>query len=134
MPTALLSGLLFLAAQAAGAGTGAGAQAPMVLACNIPRVSATAGAPPERLFRIAPGSLQEWDVRQQKFGANFCLDFPCVRSPKALEGTVSSASVAYTIGIDSGTGAAYWRVKGASGFKPTEGTCRVVPAPTPRAP
>ncbi|HEX4709365.1 hypothetical protein [Phenylobacterium sp.] len=130
MHTALLNALLLMAAQAAETG----AQPPIVLACNLPTSPATVAAaatPAERVFRIAPGSLQEWDVEQQRFGQNLCEAYACARSPTRAEASVSSATVSFTVGVEYSTRTAYWRVLGASGLKTTEGSCRIVPAPTP---
>ena len=135
MHSALLNALLFMAAQAAQTG----GQPPVVLACDIPAspdpMKATGAAHhAERVFRIAPGSLQEWGPQEQKFGRNLCQAYTCTRSPTRTEGSLSSATVAYTVGIEYSTGAAYWRVVGASGLKTKGGACRVVPAPTPSGP
>jgi hypothetical protein len=50
-----------------------------------------------------------------------------MKSADRAEGTISSASVAYTIGVAGGQG--YWRVLGASGGGPRSGSCRVVTEP-----
>jgi hypothetical protein len=46
-----------------------------------------------------------------------------------MEGAIGSASVSYTIGIESGTKEGYWRAVGASGMAQNKGVCRVVPEP-----
>ena len=105
------------------------AQKPLVLACNIP-ANTIAGVPATgdgRLFRIGPGSLQAWDPDRKAFGQNLCSAYNCVRAPDRTEGTISSASVAYTIGVKSGQG--YWRVLGASGGGPRNGACRILSEP-----
>jgi hypothetical protein len=134
MHIALLNALLVMAAQVAQTG----AQPAVVLACNIPanpaKAAAAAAPPAERVFRIAPGSLQEWGAAQQRFGQNLCLAYACARSPTRVEGSISTATVSYTVGIDYSTHSGYWRAAGASGLKTTEGSCRIVPAPTPGEP
>jgi hypothetical protein len=116
----------------------AGGAQPVILACNLP-VQAVAGAavvpPAERVFRVAPGSFQEWDARKQAFGENFCAAFACAKTPGRMEGNISSASVSYTVGVVSGTSEGYWRATGASGLAAKQGACRIVAAPpSSRAP
>lgn len=108
--------------------TGAHAQSPVVLACRLPAAGAVA-APPERLFRVAPGSFQEWDAVQRKFGANLCAAYSCAKAADRLEGTIGSASVTYTVGVVHATGEAYWRAAGATGLATDHGPCRIVAAP-----
>ena len=130
MNVALISGLVVLA-QSAELGP------PVILACNLP-TPAVAGAPPapsaERIFRVAPGSFQEWDAGKQAFGANFCAAFACAKTPGRMEGNISSASVSYTVGVVSGTGGGYWRAAGASGLSANQGVCRVIATPPSRVP
>lgn len=121
MHAALLSGLVVMA-------QAAGPPSPVFLACSMPANGVTA----ERIFRVAPGSFQEWDAAKQDFGKNFCEAFACSKTPERMEGSISSASVSYTVGIVNDTGEGYWRAAGASGLSANKGACRVVPAPTPR--
>ena len=113
------------------------APSPVVVACRFPGQSiagAPASAPTERVFRLAPGSFQEWDAATKKFGQNICLSYACAKTPDRTEGSISSASVSYTVGITNGTGDAYWRAQGASGLAANHGACRVVAQPTSRVP
>lgn len=108
----------------------AAAQSPTVLSCTIARrAPAAAGAPAsvvheERVFRVGPGSLQEWERDVRHFGPNLCGVFACAANGDRSEGTITSASVAYTIGVDHKTGVGYWRSMGASGLAETNGACR----------
>jgi hypothetical protein len=120
---ALVFGLAMLAQS-----TGAQAQAPIILACKLP-VAGAAGAPPERLFRVAPGSFQEWDADQRKFGANLCAAYSCAKTADRSEGTIGSASVTYTVGVVHATGEGYWRAAGATGLATNQGACRIASAP-----
>ena len=125
---ALLS-ILALTALPPGA---AAAQAPVVIACNLPTRPITGAAVTpgnERVFRLSPGSLQAWDPTHKAFGSNLCSAYSCVRATGRTEGTISSASVSYTIGVANGQG--YWRVLGASGGGPRSGACRIVSEPHP---
>ena len=127
MRVALFCGLAVLAPSAA-----AHAQSPVVLACQLPAASAAgaaAAAPAERLFRVAPGSFQEWDAAQRKFGTNLCAAYACAKTPDRTEGSIGSASVSYTVGILHATGEGYWRATGASGLATDHGPCRVAAAP-----
>lgn len=126
MNAVLLSGVALLA-QAAGAGS------PVVLACNLP-TPAAAGASADRIFRVAPGQFQEWDAARKTFGANHCLAFACAKTPDRTEGSISSASVSYTVGVVTGTGEGYWRATGASGLAANKGSCRIVADPSSKAP
>jgi hypothetical protein len=121
----LLSGLALLF-QSAGAAPGA----PVVLSCSFPVAGASAAAPAARIFRVGPGSLQEWDAGLRQFGRNLCLPFACVRAAGRTEGSISSASVSYTVGV-SDSGEAYWRAQGATGFAAKQGVCRVINPPNP---
>ena len=122
--------LLFVLAGAAMPQAAVAVESPAVIACNIPARSIT-GAPPtaggERIFRIAPKSLQAWDPVQKAFGPNLCSAYSCTRTAGRTEGTIGSASVTYTLGVAGGQG--YWRVMGASGGGPRSGTCRRVREP-----
>ena len=125
MRAALFCGLAILAQSA-----GAHAQSPVVLACKLPVAGAgAAAAPSERLFRVAPGTFQEWDAGQRKFGTNLCAAYTCAKTAERSEGSIGSASVTYTVGVVHATGEAYWRATGASGLATDHGPCRVVAAP-----
>jgi hypothetical protein len=108
---------------------------PRVLACDVPdtvRAAPGAAAPlptKERVFRIGPGRLEEWSGTYGDFGPNLCEVATCVAEPGKMEGAISTASVVYTIGVDAVSGAGYWRVIGATGFRQTHGTCRDVADP-----
>src|SRR4051812_21657580 len=99
--------LLSVLALAAMPRAAAAAQGPVVISCNLPARSIT-GAPVtaggERIFRVAPGALQAWDPTKKSFGGNLCAAYTCQRSANRTEGTISSASVAYTIGVAGGQG------------------------------
>lgn len=123
MRAALFCGLAMLAQTAA-----AHAQAPVVLACTLPAAGGAA-APAERLFRVAPGSFQEWDAAQQKFGPNLCAAYACAKTAERSEGTIGSASVTYTVGVLHSTGEAYWRAAGATGLATDHGACRIASVP-----
>lgn len=116
--------VLAAAAQLAGAGA-----APIVLVCSIPRSepfapAATVPKLERRTFRIGPGSFEEWSERDGRYGPNLCAAVRCHASPERSEGTIGTASVVYTVGLDRRSGAGYWRVVGATGFRQTEGVCR----------
>ena len=130
-----ISVLALLAAQpvaVAAPPTGAQPARAVILACNLPTRS-VAGAPAtgsgERIFRIAPGSFQEWNSTRREFGGNLCGAYTCVRTANKTEGTLSSASVIYTVGITGNRG--YWSVVGASGGGPRTGACRILAVPRP---
>ena len=126
MHLAFLSALAVMAVQPAAAAV----LKPVVLGCNLPSRPGT-GAPTttsaERVFRIGPGSFQEWNTIRKEFGGNLCAAYTCVRTPDKTEGTVSSASVIYTVGVTGGHG--YWSVVGAAGGGPRSGACRILTAP-----
>jgi hypothetical protein len=119
----------------------AAAQGPTILSCTIVRPAATGGSASgvreERVFRIGPGSLQEWEQDVRHFGPNLCEVFACAANRDRSEGTITSASVAYTIGVDHKTGVGYWRsvvpVSGAIGAE-TKGACRQTADPSTPAP
>jgi hypothetical protein len=122
---ALICGLVMLAQT-----TAAHAQAPVVLACKLPAAGAMAAtAPAERFFRVAPGSFQEWDAARRKFGQNLCVAYACSKAADRTEGSISSASVTYTVGVIHATGEAYWRAAGASGLAADHGSCRIAAPP-----
>ena len=125
MRAALFCGLAMLAQSAA-----AHAQSPVVLACKLPAAN-VAGTPAsaERIFRVAPGSFQEWDAAQRKFGANLCAAYTCAKTAERSEGSIGSASVTYTVGVVHATGEGYWRATGASGLATDHGSCRIAAAP-----
>ena len=126
--TAFLSVLALLAtAQGASA---AAAPGPVVMACNLPArslPSLPAITGNERVFKVSPGSLQTWDPARKAFGQNLCAAYSCVKAPDRSEGTISSASVSYTIGVTGGQG--YWRSLGATGGGARSGSCRIVSEP-----
>jgi hypothetical protein len=108
------------------------AQSPVVLACQLPAARAAgtpAAAPTERFFRVAPGTFQEWDAAQGRFGTNLCAAYTCAKMADRSEGTIGSASVTYTVGIVHATGEGYWRATGASDLATDHGSCRVATAP-----
>ena len=112
------------------------AQSSVVLVCSIAQAST---APPgsarpvireERVFRVGRGNLEEWRASERRYGPNLCAAFGCSGNAERTEGTIGSASVAYTIGVDHKTGAGYWRSVGASGRAETQGACRQTPDPS----
>lgn len=126
-------------ALAAGAGE-ARSQAPLVMTCAMTRPST---APPgaakpiireERTFRIGPDRLEEWRPEDRRYGPNLCAAFGCAGNADRTEGTIGSASVTYTIGVDHRSGSGYWRSVGASGRSETQGVCRQVADPAVTAP
>ena len=109
-------------------------QAPHVLSCEIPApITATAASdakPAPRIFRLSKGRFEAWNPQEQAFSENLCEVFTCTARADRLEGSLSSASVVYTVGVDAGTGRAYWRVLGASNLPRAEGSCEAVADPT----
>ena len=129
MHLVFLSALAMMAVQPVAA---AAVPAPVVLACNLPTrpvAGAAATGSAERVFRIGPGSFQEWNAIRKEFGGNLCAAYSCVRTADRTEGKLSSASVVYTVGVADGRG--YWSVIGASGSGPRSGSCRIVTAQRP---
>lgn len=127
---ATLLSVLAVTAVMAAQPAAAAAPSPVILACNLPARTAPGVAPStraDRIFRVGPGSLQEWDAARRQFGSNLCGAFACVRTANRSEGTISSASVSYTIGVAQGVG--YWRVVGASTGGARSGSCRTVTEP-----
>ena len=127
--------LLFIGGCAALPASAAWSQSPRFLSCDIPAPmgiegSATAAPSGPRIFRIAPGSFSEWDQDERAFGPSLCEAFTCKADAQRLEGTITSASIIYTIGVDHTTGVGYWRAKGASNLPRNEGTCSLIADPT----
>jgi len=118
---ALAAALTLLAQSAVAA-----APSTRTLACDIPAPGG-ASATTARIFQFGPGSLREWDSAKKVFGPNRCESFACNKIPGRTEAAISSASLAYTVGVDDATGKGYWRVAGASGASPKQGACRVIP-------
>jgi len=113
-------------------------QSPHFLSCEIPAqlgstgVQATARAGP-RIFRVAPNTLEEWDSRDRQFGVNLCETSACRANAQRSEGSITTASMAYNIGVDHKTGKGYWRAKGASNLPRTEGKCDLIADPSQAA-
>jgi len=119
----------------------AGAQSIAVMTCTLPRYASSASPSgtatlirEDRVFRISRGSFQEWIPAERKFGPNLCVAFACVANGDRSEGTISSASVTYTVGINHDKGGGYWRAVGASGLAETEGACRRTADPSSPTP
>lgn len=126
---------LFIGGFAALQASSAWSQSPRFLSCDIPSpigIEGSAGAAPigPRFFRIAPGSFSEWNSRYHEFGPSLCEAFTCIADAQRLEGTITSASMVYSIGVDRTTGRGYWRAKGASNLPRTEGTCSLIADPS----
>ena len=127
--------LLFIGGCAALPASAACSQSPRFLSCDIPTPMGIEGSAPAapigpRIFRIAPGSFSEWDPEEHTFGPSLCDAFTCSADAQRLEGTITSASIIYTIGVDHTTGVGYWRAKGASNLPRNEGTCSLIADPT----
>lgn len=126
--------LLFVGGCAALQASAAWSQAPRFLSCEIPTPmgiagTATAAHDGPRIFRLAPGSFSEWSPQDHEFGQNLCDAFACSADAKRVEGTISAASVSYSIGLDQTTGRGYWRATGASNLPRTEGSCSLISDP-----
>jgi len=109
-------------------------QAPRFLSCEIPAPAGISGTPTAahdgpRIFRLAPQSFSEWSARDHEFGPNLCDAFACSADARRVEGTITAASVSYSIGLDQTTGGGYWRAKGASNLPRTEGSCSLISDP-----
>ena len=119
--------VLALGAAASEAGAKEAAKAPArgfaVLTCDM--VSASDPASVQRVFRIAPRSLQQWDPARRGFGPNLCLSHTCSADAHRTTGTISSASLNVTISLDRTTRTATWKTLGASGLTRPNGTCSV---------
>lgn len=107
-----------------------------VLSCDIPAQlgsigPATTGQAQPRIFRLSPNRFEEWSAADREFGPNLCETFPCKSDAQRLEGTITTASVAYSIGVDQE--GAHWRAKGASNLPRNQGPCKVVPDPSTKA-
>lgn len=134
-----LSILLFIGGCAALQASAAGAQSPRFLSCDIPSPIGIEGSAPAapsgpRIFRIAPGSFSEWDQSDHEFGPSLCEAFTCHADAQRLEGTITSASIIYKIGVDHTTGVGYWRAKGASNLTRNEGACSLIADPSQARP
>jgi hypothetical protein len=123
MYAALLSSLALLAQAAPAAGA-----ATVTISCEIPSAALAAGGSKlrTRVFQIGPGSFRERSEVTREYGANLCLSVSCVKSPGRSEGTISSASVTYVVGVRNGGADAYWRATGATAVTPTHGVCRIL--------
>ena len=110
-------------------------QSPHFLSCEIPAqlgstgVQTTSRAGP-RIFRVAPNMLQEWDSRDREFGVNLCETAACSANAQRSEGSITTASMAFVIGVDHKTGKGYWRATGASNLPRTEGKCDLIADPS----
>lgn len=127
--------LLLIGGFAALQASTAWSQSPRFLSCDIPSPIGIEGSASDarigpRIFRIAPGSFSEWNAHYHEFGPSLCEAFTCIADAKRLEGTISSASMMYNIGVDQTTGGGYWRAKGASNLPRTEGTCSLIADPS----
>jgi hypothetical protein len=98
----------------------------LVLTCDMgPPPGQPAAASQVRVFRIAPGSFQEWRTAERRFGNNLCLSFPCAREQGHLRGVIRSTSLEVTVEVDPAAGAGSWKALGASGLSRSAGPCRV---------
>jgi hypothetical protein len=131
MYAALLYGLALMAQAAPAAGGTL-----VTLSCQLPARPAegAGGKPAPRIFQIGSGSLREWNEVTHEYGANLCRSFNCVKAADRSEGSISSASVTYVVGVQNGGAEGYWRATGATGGGVTHGACQIVPAPAPRRP
>jgi hypothetical protein len=129
MRIAILALILSGTAAVAGAKAAekAAATAFSVLTCDM--ASASDPTSVQRVFRIAPHSLQQWDPARRGFGPNLCLSFACSADAHRTTGTISSASLNVTISLDQATRQATWKTVGASGLTKPAGTCTVGPDP-----
>lgn len=84
----------------------------------------------DRLFRVEPGYLEEWDPAEGEFGPNLCDDVVCTSNGERSEATIPTEGGAYTIGVDHLTGIGFWRRIEASGPAPEMGFCYESPDPT----
>jgi hypothetical protein len=118
-----VSAALALLLQATGPGT---PQKAWILTCDLMDFAGGADARP-RVFRLAPRLLQEWKPLERQFGPNLCDSFICTVSPGGLQGSVTSASLIVTVGLDRQTGTGWWRTTGASNSPRTSGRCAARP-------
>jgi hypothetical protein len=106
------------------AAASAPAQGPWILSCEVtPAIGAGADKPGLRVFRIAPGVLQEWRPGIKAFGGNLCQSYSCVSEKGRLEGVISSATLNLTISLDPAKGEASWKTVGASNLGASSGAC-----------
>jgi len=96
-----------------------------ILTCDM--ASATDLAATERVFRIGPGSLQEWKPEMRAFGSNLCLAYTCAVEGERTTAELRSASLTLTLTLVRGDPQATWRTLGASGLARPQGTCAVGP-------
>lgn len=108
------------------------AQSAFIATCDVGPPGQGQQGPATRVFRVAPGSLQEWQAEHKAFGPNLCLSFSCTGERGKLEGRIESASLIFTLALDPAAKTAAWRTVGASGLARTSGTCEVKPEPPPR--
>jgi hypothetical protein len=107
----------------------------MILSCDMGPPPGAHGAPSVvRVFRISPGSFQEWRPATQRFGNNLCLSFPCAREQGHFRGVIRSSTLEVTIEADPAAGVGSWKALGASGHSRTNGPCRVQPETSGQAP
>lgn len=97
-----------------------------ILTCDV---SKPGGPAATRTFRIAPKVFQERKAGAKAFGPNLCLSFPCSVDRAKLEGTISSASVIFTVTADPAAGSASWRSKGAANAGRSSGACKLSQEP-----
>ena len=101
-----------------------------ILTCDM--ASAADSASTQRVFRIGPGSLQEWKPEGRGFGSNLCGPFTCAVEEGRETAEIHSASLTVTLTLMRGDRQATWRALGASGLSKPQGTCAVGPD-TPEA-
>lgn len=111
--------------------SGAPLQGAWILTCDLPSAAAPQAAGARRVFRLAPGSLQEWDNESKDFGSNLCEVFACRTDSGRLEGTITSASLILTIAADPAARQATWRTQGATNLGRSSGTCGMEPERKP---
>jgi len=103
-------------------GVGRAAQAapgPWIVTCDV-------GQPEPRVFRIAPRLFQEWRPERKQFGSNLCQSFACHGDRHRMEGSISSATLVFTVSLDVDRGQGSWRAIGSSGLSRRDGPCTVV--------
>lgn len=138
---ARLAGLALIAGTAAHAqgvsNAPARAKPTVTLTCSFLQAPSAAGAGPrtkQRVFRIGEGAFHEWDPLTKRFGPNLCSAFTCKGDRNRLEGSITSASASYTVGLDRATRQADWRAVGATGLAQSSGHCAVTRDPEKPAP
>jgi hypothetical protein len=126
MIAALLSGLALLAQTTSAVQPGT-----KIVSCDLPAPVTGAAArptPAPRVFEIGAGMLREWNTVAQQFGPNLCATYSCSKTKGRIEGSISSSSVKYSVGIETATGDPYWRATGASGLAKPYGACKTLKA------